>query len=65
MKKTNRFREKLKRMEDKLNKESNDIELNKKLNNELIKVIKDLDEKIFIVTKLEAEFTKKIEILQN
>ena len=31
----------------------------KKLNNELIKVKKDLDKEIFNVTKLEAELTKK------
>ena len=36
----------------------------KKLNNELINVKKDLDKKIFNITELEAELTKKIEILK-
>ena len=63
----NRFRDKLKRTEDKLNKASNDID-KKKLNNELINVKKDLDKKIFNVTELEAELTKKnrnIKILED
>ena len=40
----------------------------KKLNNELINVKKDLDKKIFNVTELEAELTKKnrnIKILED
>ena len=36
----------------------------KKLNNELINVKKGLDKKTFNVTELEAELTKKIEILK-
>ena len=35
------------------------ILIKKKLNNELISVKKDLDKKIFNVTELEAELTKK------
>ena len=44
------------------------ILIKKKLNNELINVKKDLDKKIFNVTELEAELTKKnrnIKILED
>ena len=42
------------------------ILIKKRLNNELIKVKKDLDEKSFNVTKLKYELTKKkIKILKN
>ena len=63
----NIFRDKLKRTEDELNKTRNGID-KKKLNHELINVKKDLDKKIFNITKLKDELTKKnknIKILED
>ena len=54
----NMLRIKLKRIENELNKKSNDID-NEKLNNELINVKKNLDIKNKHITKLEDELDKK------
>ena len=54
----NMFRNELKRIEDKLNKKSNDID-KEKLNNELINVKKNLDIKNKYIKKLEDELDKK------
>ena len=54
----NILRNELKRIEDELNKKSNDIN-KEKLNNELIKIKKNLDIKNKHITKLEDELDKK------
>ena len=54
----NTLRNELKRIEDELNKKSNDID-KEKLNNELINVKKNLDIKKKHITKLEDELDKK------
>ena len=54
----NMLRHELKRIEDELNKKSNDIDKGK-LNNELINVKKNLDIKNKYIKKLEDELDKK------
>ena len=54
----NTLRNELKRIEDELNKKSNDIN-KEKLNNELINVKKNLNIKNKRITKLEDELDKK------
>ena len=57
-KEENMLRNELKRIEDELNKKSNDIN-KEKLNNELINIKKNLDIKNKHITKLEDELDKK------